>query len=59
MQNLRVGSPLDKSNDIGALVDPVQQQRIHGLVEAARAEGCESGSRPAKRRSPARGTCRP
>jgi len=41
MQNLRVGSPLDKSNDIGALVDPVQQQRIHGLVEAARAEGCD------------------
>ncbi|PYD88580.1 aldehyde dehydrogenase [Pseudomonas syringae pv. pisi] len=41
MQNLRVGSPLDKSNDIGALVDPVQQQRIHGLVESARAEGCE------------------
>lgn len=41
MQNLRVGSPLEKSNDIGALVDPVQQQRIHGLVEAARAEGCE------------------
>ena len=41
MRNLRVGSPLDKSNDIGALVDPVQQQRIHGLVESARAEGCE------------------
>jgi aldehyde dehydrogenase (NAD+) len=41
MQNLRVGSPLDKSNDIGALVDPVQQQRITGLVESARAEGCE------------------
>nr|WP_208277055.1 aldehyde dehydrogenase family protein [Massilia oculi] len=41
MQNLRVGSPLDKSNDIGALVDPVQQQRFHGLVESARAEGCE------------------
>jgi len=41
MQNLRVGSPLDKSNDIGALVDPVQQQRIHGLVESARAEGCD------------------
>lgn len=41
MQNLRVGSPLDKSNDIGALVDPVQQQRIHELVEGARAEGCE------------------
>jgi len=41
MQTLRVGSPLDKSTDIGALVDPVQQQRIHGLVESARAEGCE------------------
>ncbi|MFK3738134.1 aldehyde dehydrogenase family protein [Massilia sp. TN1-12] len=41
MQNLRVGSPLDKSTDIGALVDPVQQQRIHGLVESARAEGCD------------------
>jgi aldehyde dehydrogenase (NAD+) len=41
METLRVGSPLDKSNDIGALVDPVQQQRIHGLVESARAEGCE------------------
>jgi aldehyde dehydrogenase (NAD+) len=41
MQKLRVGSPLDKSMDIGALVDPVQQQRIHGLVESARSEGCE------------------
>lgn len=41
MQNLRIGSPLDKSNDIGALVDPVQQQRIEGLVAEARAEGCE------------------
>jgi aldehyde dehydrogenase (NAD+) len=41
METLRIGSPLDKSNDIGALVDPVQQQRIHGLVESARAEGCE------------------
>jgi aldehyde dehydrogenase (NAD+) len=41
MENLRVGSPLDKSMDVGALVDPVQQQRIHGLVESARAEGCK------------------
>jgi aldehyde dehydrogenase (NAD+) len=40
MENLRVGSPLDKSMDVGALVDPVQRQRIHGLVESARAEGC-------------------
>src|SRR5450830_36192 len=41
MDTLRLGSPLDKSMDIGALVDPIQRQRIHGLVEAARAEGCE------------------
>ncbi|MGZ8289766.1 MAG: aldehyde dehydrogenase family protein [Telluria sp.] len=40
MDNLRLGSPLDKSMDIGALVDPVQRQRIHGLVESAREEGC-------------------
>ncbi|MDQ2988428.1 MAG: aldehyde dehydrogenase family protein, partial [Pseudomonadota bacterium] len=40
MDNLRVGSPLDKSMDVGALVDPIQQQRIHALVESARAEGC-------------------
>ena len=41
MDKLRLGSPLDKSMDMGALVDPVQLQRITGLVEAARAEGCE------------------
>ena len=41
MANLRLGSPTDKSMDIGALVDPIQRQRIEGLVEAARAEGCE------------------
>ncbi|MBV8123179.1 MAG: aldehyde dehydrogenase family protein, partial [Paucibacter sp.] len=27
--------------DIGALVDPVQKQRIEGLVQSARDEGCE------------------
>jgi aldehyde dehydrogenase (NAD+) len=40
MDNLRLGSPLDKSMDIGALVDPIQRQRIEGLVESARSEGC-------------------
>jgi aldehyde dehydrogenase (NAD+) len=40
MDKLTLGSPLDKSIDIGALVDPVQRQRIAGLVESARAEGC-------------------
>jgi len=41
MRQLRLGSPLDKSMDLGALVDPVQLQRISALVESARAEGCE------------------
>ena len=41
MQTLTVGSPLDKGMDIGALVDPVQKQRIEGLVQSARDEGCE------------------
>ncbi|MBA5607274.1 aldehyde dehydrogenase family protein [Duganella sp. FT3S] len=40
MDKLTLGSPLDKSIDIGALVDPVQRQRIANLVESARAEGC-------------------
>ncbi len=41
MDQLRLGSPLDKSMDMGALVDSVQLQRITALVESARAEGCE------------------
>nr|WP_183738300.1 MULTISPECIES: aldehyde dehydrogenase family protein [unclassified Janthinobacterium] len=41
MENLRLGSPLDKSMDVGALVDPVQRQRIAALVDSARAEGCD------------------
>jgi len=40
MGHLIVGSPLDKSTDIGALVDPIQRQRIAGLVQTARDEGC-------------------
>ena len=47
MDTLRLGSPLDKSIDIGALVDPVQRQRIAGLVESARAEGCTIYQSPA------------
>ena len=34
MDNLRIGDPLDKSIDVGALVDPVQLSRVKGLVEA-------------------------
>jgi aldehyde dehydrogenase (NAD+) len=33
MRRLRVGDPLDKFIDIGALVIPAQQQRIVRLVE--------------------------
>ena len=39
MENLRIGHPLDKAVDIGALVDPVQRARIVSLVEAGVAEG--------------------
>ena len=34
MDKLRLGSPLDKSIDVGTLVDPVQLQTVSGLVEA-------------------------
>ncbi|RAS20727.1 aldehyde dehydrogenase family protein [Paraburkholderia bryophila] len=40
METLRVGTSLDKSIDIGAIVDPVQLERIQSLVEAGRREGC-------------------
>ena len=39
MANLRVGSPLDKATDIGAIVDRVQLERIASLVETGVSEG--------------------
>ncbi len=39
MANLRVGDPLDKSVDIGALVAPVQVERIRDLMQRGIAEG--------------------
>jgi aldehyde dehydrogenase (NAD+) len=39
MENLRIGSPLDKAIDIGAIIAPVQVQRIEALVSKGRAEG--------------------
>lgn len=57
MDKLRVGSPLDKSMDMGSLVDPVQLQRITGLVESARAEGCEIWQAPCE--MPAQGSWYP
>ncbi|HWV19705.1 MAG TPA: aldehyde dehydrogenase family protein [Devosia sp.] len=39
MASLRVGDPLDKSVDIGALVAPVQVERIRDLMKKGVAEG--------------------
>ncbi len=39
METLRVGDPLDKSMDIGAIVDRVQLERIDSLVEQGKAQG--------------------
>jgi len=39
METLRVGSPLDKAIDIGAIVDQVQYDRIASLVKTGIAEG--------------------
>ena len=41
MSSLRVGHPLDKSIDMGAIVDPIQLQRIAALVDKGVAEGAE------------------
>jgi aldehyde dehydrogenase (NAD+) len=39
MSSLRVGDPLDKAVDIGALVAPVQVERVRDLVKKGAAEG--------------------
>jgi len=39
MSTLRIGSPLDKAIDIGAIIARVQLERIHGLVQQGIAEG--------------------
>ena len=41
METLRIGSPLDKSIDMGAIVDPIQLDRIRTLVDAGVAEGSQ------------------
>jgi aldehyde dehydrogenase (NAD+) len=41
MEKLRVGDPLDKAIDIGAIVSPQQLARIEQLVEQGRSEGAE------------------
>jgi aldehyde dehydrogenase (NAD+) len=39
MENLRVGPPLDKAVDMGAIVAPVQLERIRQLVQTGQKEG--------------------
>jgi aldehyde dehydrogenase (NAD+) len=39
MEKLRVGPPLDKAVDMGAIVAPVQLERIRSLVEQGKQEG--------------------
>ncbi len=41
MEKLRLGPPLDKAVDMGAIVAPVQLERIRSLVEQGRAEGAQ------------------
>ncbi|MBL0372696.1 aldehyde dehydrogenase family protein [Rhizobium sp. KVB221] len=41
MQTLRVGHPLDKAIDMGAIVAPVQLKRIEALVNQGVSEGAE------------------
>lgn len=41
MERLRVGSPLDKAVDMGAIVAPVQLERIRSLVDQGVAEGAQ------------------
>ena len=41
MTKIRVGDPMDKSTDMGALVDSTQLGRVGGFVDRARAEGAQ------------------
>jgi aldehyde dehydrogenase (NAD+) len=41
MANLRIGDPLDKSTDVGAIVAPVQLERIRRLMREGEKEGLE------------------
>ncbi len=41
MNSLRIGAPLDKCIDMGAVVDPVQLERIRSMVARGVAEGAE------------------
>jgi aldehyde dehydrogenase (NAD+) len=46
MAMLRLGDPMDKSTDIGAIVDPIQRTRIADLVATAEGDGATVWSPP-------------
>ena len=46
MAGLRVGDPLDKCIDVGAIVDPVQRDRIAAMVSASGGELHQAGAVP-------------
>ena len=46
MDRLRVGDPMDKTIDMGAIIDPQQQSRIAALVDAGVAEGADLHQAP-------------
>jgi aldehyde dehydrogenase (NAD+) len=46
METLRVGNPLDKAMDMGAIVDKVQLERIASLVKQGIAEGAQCYQSP-------------
>lgn len=48
METLRVGDPLDKTMDIGALVSPGQLKRVTSLVEKGKTEGGTLWQAPVK-----------
>ena len=44
MKNLRLGSPLDKSIDMGAIVDKKQHKKISGMVSQTKGKVFQAGS---------------
>jgi aldehyde dehydrogenase (NAD+) len=39
LMHLRIGDPLDKAIDMGALISPAHRQKVQGLVDQAQAQG--------------------
>ncbi|MGR3802641.1 aldehyde dehydrogenase family protein [Marinibacterium profundimaris] len=46
MEKLRIGNPLDKCIDVGAMVDPAQVARVTGMLEGAEGDVFTAGDLP-------------